>query len=83
MNTSHNPFCICTKCIALPASFKDGDVILLSVPGLEVNTALQPVLFEGLQDHTFGIDLCGGEGEFKKFNHEDDVITYSLGPQPT
>lgn len=63
MNTSHQSiFCLCFECIALPASFKDGNVVFLSAPRLEVNATLEPVLFEGLQDHTFGIDLCG-EGE--------------------
>lgn len=61
MNTLQQPVCLGFGYIALPASFEDGDVVLLSIPRLEVNTGLQAVLFEGLQDHTFGIDFCGGE----------------------
>lgn len=42
----------------LPTPFKDGDVVFLSAPRLEVDAGLEPVLLEGLQNHTFGIDLC-------------------------
>lgn len=43
---------------ALPAPFKDGNVICFSVPRLEVNAGLEPVLLKGLQNNTFCIDLC-------------------------
>lgn len=46
---------------APPASFKDGNVVFFSAPRLVVDAGLEPVLLEGLQDHTFGIDLCGGD----------------------
>lgn len=45
----------------LPASFENGDVVILSWPRFEVNARLQPILFKGLQDHTLGIDVCWKE----------------------
>lgn len=42
-----------------PASFEDGNVVGFSAPRFEVDAGLEPVLLEGLEDHTFGIDFCG------------------------
>lgn len=49
--------------LALPAPFKDGNVVCFSAPRLEVDAGLEPVLLEGLQDHTFCIDLCREDDE--------------------
>lgn len=45
----------------LPASFEYGNVVGFSRPGFKVDAGLQPVLFEGLQNDTFSVDLCGGQ----------------------
>lgn len=64
---------------APPASFKDGNVVFFSAPSLEVDAGLEPVLLEGLQDHTFGIDLCGGDDKnTHKTKKQDHLIKVRL-----
>lgn len=50
---------------ALPAPFKDGNVVCFPTPRLEVDAGLESVLLEGLQNHTFCIDLCREDDKTK------------------
>lgn len=57
---------------ALPAPFKDGNVVCFAAPRLEVDAGLESVLLKGLQNHTFCIDLCGEDD--KSILLKDDKV---------
>lgn len=59
--------------MVLPIAFKDRNIVCFSAPRLKVDAALEAILLEGLQDHTFGVDLCTQNKSSGEFDYNNSL----------